>query len=283
MSNVHTALAFPYNGDLTAPYLVEVVYPFFDEIVIIEARETLSGNKKQKLYYKQNLSKFRKFKDKITVLCIDAFPPCPPDWNPYIGMVEEEKESWFREFYQRDQAQEYLSRKHDKYVLCCCDADEIPNPQHLQNLRERYAQFDKPNFLGMKIFYYNAHWVMKDAVWTLSFICNDKCKRKLHSLRVIEKCYGPKIILDNGGWHCTYFFSINDIIRKIESFSHRELDNAYVKDPEYIKSCIQNGKDIFAPLHLESFRGDTTLIRHFAPLPEILCHLHEEVVQAQKN
>lgn len=279
---MHTALAFPYNGDLTAPYLVDIAYPFFDEIVIIEARETLSGNKKPQLYYKQNASKFRKFKDKITVLLIDTFPQRPPNWEPYIGMPQEEKDAWFREFYQRDLVQEYLSQKHSNYVLCCCDADEIPNPQHLENLGERYSQFDEPNFLGMKILYYNADWVMKDAEWTLPFICNDKCKKKLHAVRIGER-NAPKTILPNGGWHCTFFFSIDDIIRKLESFSHREVDRACIKDPKYIKECILNGKDILSPLRLESFRGDTTLVRHLAPLPEPLRRLHEEVVRAQKK
>jgi hypothetical protein len=282
MNKVHTVLAFPYNGDLTAPYLVEIAYPFFDEIVIIEARETLSGNKKPKLYYKQNASKFRKFKDKITVLLIEAFPARPAHWEPYIGMPQEEKDSWFREFYQRDLVQVYLSQKHAKYILCCCDADEIPHPQHLQNLRERYTQFNEPNFLGMMVLYYNADWAVKDAEWTLPFICNDKCTKKLHAIRIGER-NAPKIILPNGGWHCTFFFSIDDIIRKLESFSHREVDRACIKDPKYIKDCIQTGKDILSPLRLESFRGDTTLIRYRAPLPESLRHLHEEVVHAQKK
>ncbi len=282
MSKVHTALAFPYNGDLTAPYLVEVAYPFFDEIVIIEARETLSGNKKPQLYYKQNVSKFRKFKDKITVLLIEAFPPRPPDWEPYIGMPQNEKDSWFREFYQRDLAQVYLAQKHKHYILCCCDADEIPNPQHLHNLRERYSEFDEPSFFGMEILYYNAHWKVKDADWTLPFICNDKYKKQLHAIRIGQP-NAPKTILPSGGWHCTFFFSIDDIVRKLESFSHRDIDSDCIKDPKYIKDCILNGKDILSPLRLESFRGDTTLTRHLTPLPETLRHLHEEVVRAQKK
>lgn len=285
MAEVHTVFSFPYNGDLTAPHLVKHVYPFFDEIVIIEARETMSGNPKAHMFYEKNASQFRRCKDKITILRVDAFPAKPVDWEPYAGMPMSERDAWFREFYQRDIVQSYLAGKFKKYVLCCCDADEFPHPQHLLNLRENYNHFDEPKFLGMKVFYYNLHWAVKGASWSLPFICNDQClvHKTPTGIRVGERGKN-KIILPEGGWHCTFFFSVADIIRKLESYPHRELDRDCIKDPKYIKDCISNGIDILSPLKLESFRGEIVLEKtRPSTLPEALQLLNEEVVLAQKK
>lgn len=55
----------------------------------------------------------------------------------------------------------------------------------------------------------------------------------------------PDGFLSNFGWHLSYFLSIDDIVRKIESTSHREYDLLEYKSKEHIQECLQTGKDLY--------------------------------------
>ena len=57
-------------------------------------------------------------------------------------------------------------------------------------------------------------------------------------LKITEKSY------KNSGWHITYCFKIDDIIRKFESFAHTEYNIDKYKNKEYLLKCIEEGKNI---------------------------------------
>ncbi len=46
----------------------------------------------------------------------------------------------------------------------------------------------------------------------------------------------------NSGWHVSYCFKINDIIRKFESFAHTEYNINKYKNKEYLSKCNKDGK-----------------------------------------
>ena len=46
----------------------------------------------------------------------------------------------------------------------------------------------------------------------------------------------------NGGWHITSYLTPNDIIRKLESFSHVECNKERIKNRNYILKCILSGR-----------------------------------------
>ena len=53
-----------------------------------------------------------------------------------------------------------------------------------------------------------------------------------------------KKLCNNSGWHVSYCFKINDIIRKFESFAHTECNIDKYKNKEYLSKCIKDGKNI---------------------------------------
>ena len=55
----------------------------------------------------------------------------------------------------------------------------------------------------------------------------------------------PDNYLPNFGWHLSYFLPIDDIVRKLESISHRELDLNEYKEKDHLKECLRTGKDLF--------------------------------------
>lgn len=278
-----------YNGDLPAKYLIKCVFEKADEIILIEASETHSGTRKQYYFYKQHLSDFASYRGKLTILQIDHFPEMPDGWEPYRGMPEEEKQSWFREFYQRNVVREYLQNKYasKRYVLFCCDADEIIDKRTFEDTVARatsnYDIFDQPHYLEMDQFYFNFTWRIQDK-WRLAFVCNGNALRISlpTDIRIQSREAIDDYIIRNGGWHCSYFASLKDIVRKIESYAHRCLDRPVIRDEGHIRKCIKEGKDIFGPLSNKPFRGDTTFSK-FDPiqLPKVLLDLHTEVLSAQ--
>ncbi len=89
---------------------------------------------------------------------------------------------------------------------------------------------------------YGFKWKKNNCIWRHPFVITDKeSKTKSFNdsrLRRTEKnC-------ENAGWHISYCFKINDIIRKFESFAHTECYIDKYKNKEYLLKCIQEGKNI---------------------------------------
>ena len=289
VEKTHVIVSSMYNGDLSAKYLISCVFAKADEIILIEAAETHSGSRKPFYFYKQHLSDFAPYRGKLTILQIDHFPEMPDGWNPFSGMPDEEKRSWFREFYQRNVVREYLQTKYSSknYILFCCDADEIINKRTFEGTvtkaASNYNLFDKPHYLEMDQLYFNCNWRIQDK-WRLAFVCNGNALQisMPNEIRIKSREATDDYIIPDGGWHCSYFASLKDIVRKIESYAHRCLDRPVVRDEGHIRKCIKEGKDIFGPLSNKPFRGDTTFSKlDPSQLPKVLLELHAEVLSAQ--
>lgn len=58
---------------------------------------------------------------------------------------------------------------------------------------------------------------------------------------------GGYIAGDRFGWHMSYFMSLKDMVRKVESFSAAAEVGNYdaFKQEEHIRYCMKNHKDIF--------------------------------------
>lgn len=67
-------------------------------------------------------------------------------------------------------------------------------------------------------------------------------KGDLDSMRLSQKTKA----ITNASWHGSYFEDIENIKRKLESFSHQELNTDSFKHHQHLADCIKNGKDLFA-------------------------------------
>ncbi len=54
-------------------------------------------------------------------------------------------------------------------------------------------------------------------------------------------------LIKDGGWHFTWVFSLENIIKKIESTAHQEFNKPEYKNPEKIKELIASGRDFHKP------------------------------------
>eukprot|EP01041_Mallomonas_annulata_P003659 gene3659-7287_t len=91
---------------------------------------------------------------------------------------------------------------------------------------------------------------MDEPYWIKFFILNDvslkKPKEQLHDLRFKYKRSWTQIsVIPNAGWHMSYFMSVEDIARKVNSNSHFEFWCDNFTSTDWIKKCQREGIDLF--------------------------------------
>lgn len=270
--------AFSYNGEIVAPFRMKYLYDYFDEFLILESRYTFSGQLKSDLYFKstENHLKFAPYLSKIKYIVLEHFPDMPSNWNQHKPAFIQDisKESFWREEYQMKFFKFFIpinssyvytitGTENDgattdqriasscKTVLYLSDVDEIPNRDILAYIRQNHQNSEvyqallQPIHIEMYCFYYNFHW-MSFKRWYKPYIIDstglfDITSMSHARLNQVTFMKWPTI----GGWHLSYFLSIDDIIRKIESFSHREFDLTQFKLPAKIHQSIATGQDLF--------------------------------------
>jgi len=94
----------------------------------------------------------------------------------------------------------------------------------------------------MQFLNYGFKWKKENCIRRHPFVITDKGCKNLSFSNV--RLTRTERIYINSGWHVSYCFKIDDIIRKFESFSHTEYNIDKYKNKEYLLRCIQVGKNI---------------------------------------
>ena len=294
MSKINVIDIISFNGEPIVELRIKYLYDYVDLFYIIESQYTHSGKKKDFLYCKSDNFNiiFEPYLPKIELIIINEFPTVNEKWlntKIYDYMTNGSYESWFREHYQRNYLYENISVElyrnlvisKKPYIALICDADEIPNHEVIQGLRNNYNLLnDEPYYLEMNFYYYNFNWLKKEK-WYFAYVINDNFINKNGGdLTYYRTNHKKNMILANGGWHCSYFLSWKDINRKLESFAHRECDKDIIKDVNNYKKYINTGIDLFA-------RGDhenMTYCEHTEGLPgtDIAIEFNDYIKKIQK-
>jgi beta-1,4-mannosyl-glycoprotein beta-1,4-N-acetylglucosaminyltransferase len=194
-----------------------------DKVVLVEATKTYSGKDKE-LFYEKNKSRFQTWADKIIHVIVDDFP--------------ETNDSWVRERFQRNAIQRGLDQisLSDSDTILISDVDEIPNPKIL------FQQYSGLYALYQDAYYYNLTCVVKRC-WLHPRIMN---WGTYLTIGFPQHCRtnGVHGIIENGGWHLSYFGSTEFIKTKLESFSHTEYSGEHYTNTDHIKDSILTYKDL---------------------------------------
>eukprot|EP01041_Mallomonas_annulata_P011017 gene11016-23015_t len=226
-----------FNGEPMSFFHIAYLYDVVDYFILIESDETHSGAPKSFYYADQ-------YKD-----VLNSFNSTGKIILERISFPQNMKWSWHREKYQRNMAREIiLERMGPKpFVLIVGDADEITRKDLAANLTTRYREFDTPAHLRMIFHYYSFKWVTRD-LWSQAFVINDvglrNLTRHLSDIRVEKPIFYDNLI-DNAGWHCSYFMNTSDIIKKVKSFAHQEFNREGVHQLEWVERCRKEGIDLF--------------------------------------
>lgn len=240
---------FTYNDEeLLLTLRLETLKNVVDKFVIAEAPFTFTGKPKP-LHF--DPSRFQKFADKIIHVVVDDMP---------LGSGT----AWTNEEHQRNALVRGLTQAlpHDWIMLS--DVDEIPRPDAIL----RYRPWNLAGTFVQRFYsYFINNLAIRDGDprqlrwWTRSKITTfghlNKFFGTFQNLRIYKRSPGiagttqylhyklRRQRLREGGWHFSWLMTPEQMIRKIESFSHTEYDLPRFKSVDAIRSAIAEGRDIF--------------------------------------
>lgn len=226
---------------------ISILAPFVDYFVIVESEMTFSGIRREKTVYSYDLIRDLVSEEKIVYVCIPAI----------VFAVEDDP--WVCETLQRNTIRKGVDLIPDinaRDILIVCDVDEIWDPSRLQAIKDEVEKDDVYTVrLGMNFYYYSLHWKVPQILdvsragfyKSLSGKTVQEVFRKNHVGSLVTDC----------GWHCSYFMTAADIAKKIESFSHQEMNLDTYKNAHYILECAKYGKDLYNRDYMKFFYEDT--------------------------
>ena len=226
-----------YNELDISNYRLNILDKAVDYFVLVESTHTFVGKEKL-LFYNENKHLFSKFNHKMIHIIVDDIP------HKYPNINIENNDQWNNEKFQRN----CISRGIDKLnlsgedIITITDLDEIPNPTVLAEVKNNKIDVDI-NTIELDFYYYNLNSKM-DHKWHNSKILTFEKYKKLNIDCESIRFYNCPVI-NNAGWHLSYFGNETFIKNKIENFSHQELNKIKFTDEKRIEERIKNGNDLF--------------------------------------
>lgn len=223
---------------------LELLYPYVDRFVICEANTTFSGQPKG-YNFLDHEKEFAPWQDKINFLRYEPDISGLDFTRPHT--FDGDSAPWRIEQGQRNHLRTCLEWADEDDIVIVSDVDEIWSPEVAGWLDNNHA-FMPAGRLGMQFhyFYMNCRGVgPANSSWKHPFFAKAGLLRSLqHSFDDIRN-RGDLPTADNAGWHFSYLGGAESVIRKIESFSHQELNTEEVKKFDRISRCINLGLDPF--------------------------------------
>jgi beta-1,4-mannosyl-glycoprotein beta-1,4-N-acetylglucosaminyltransferase len=241
-----------YNELDLLNYRVNILNNVVDYFVLVESTHTHSGKEKE-LIYQNNKEMFQSFHHKIIHIIVDDFPYKYPNIN--YDNKSDNSDSWHNERFQRNcivrGIQQLSLSLTDDDVIIISDLDEIPDPTTLLKIKKNKINITL-NALQMDFYYYNLN-SKKEMMWCFSKMLlykyfNELIQKKItcSDIRLNNIYLNPiEYIINNGGWHLSYFGDAHFIKNKLENFAHQEFNNKEYTNVEKIEKRITTGVDLF--------------------------------------
>lgn len=234
MPRLYDCVSFFNELDLLEMRLVELS-PVVDRFVIVEATKTHSGQDKP-LYYAENSRRFLPWCEKIIHIVVGDMPEGD-------GRAADRR----REMHQRNCILRGLMDAPDDALVLISDCDELPRLTHLPNAIPDgcIAAYDQT------LYYYNFNTRATNLRWRGTRAANIADVRALsphvirYGLGTPDAHYPRHAVLENAGWHFSYFGGVEKIQQKKQAFLHQELVNDIELDAGVIAARISAGVDVW--------------------------------------
>lgn len=214
------------------------LYDVVDKFLIVEGLETFSGKPRISTLVQLESSKFKHV----------IIPTLEPKYTDI-------QSGWEREKFLRSQlyveALKVSSSPDD--VLIVSDVDEIPRPEVIKNTISLLTK--GMHRFSLDFFYYNVNCYLGISPLgpTIGTMAQYEKEGGSHEARTWGKIHN---VVENAGWHFSYFGGLDRIRTKVEGFSHSQDDfcKAFLarSDEEAMKD-IQAGQDLFRRAELNKF------------------------------
>lgn len=232
--------SFLFNGEQIVKLRLEYLYKFVDYFYIVESIYTFTGIKKESYYIDKCSEWFTPYLDKIRFIKIDEILNKAPDH--YFENMN--KKCFYEEKLQRNYIRKILLNDFDDFIFALCDVDEIYDTSMLESREELFKTLQsKYILLRMKMYYYNFNYFLNDN-WEMAFFMSSTLLKQYEDLDYVRVYkLGDVTLRRESGWHFTYFMSPEEIVRKLGSFSHADINIYPFNIPEYLNFVIENGVD----------------------------------------
>jgi beta-1,4-mannosyl-glycoprotein beta-1,4-N-acetylglucosaminyltransferase len=226
-----------YNELDLLQYRLAALYDYVDFFILVEATSTYAGHPKP-TYYADNLYLFKKYGDKIIHMVTDL-----PFKAPNIDYSKNEQ--WENEYFQRNcikecAQSETIGLSKDDLVIIS-DLDEIIDPQRLAEFRDGRLIAYKGFSLSQDMYYYNLcckntwFWSKAKIVSYEYLLQKTPEEIRQEALPLLEQC----------GWHLSYFGDVAFIRNKLLEFGHQEYNSPEYTDENVIMQRLESGVDLF--------------------------------------
>lgn len=214
-----------------------------DFFVVVESSTTFSDNEKP-LFVEADMGggRFNKFKDKMILHTLN------------LTGQSSGNDAWARETFSRNAMfdQVFPGLEGEKTpthgdVIIVGDVDELVRPEVLVALRN--CEFPKRVKLWTRFYYYSFQWLCPEghSEWghpDVTFFDGFDGTVLPQDLR---SGGGTESEVYSAGWHCSYCFrTLREIVNKVQSFSHQEMNTPEFTDPRKILERVRGGRDMFA-------------------------------------
>jgi beta-1,4-mannosyl-glycoprotein beta-1,4-N-acetylglucosaminyltransferase len=242
---------FTYNGEDDLLWLrLETLKDVVHRVVIAEATRTFTGKPKPLRF---DAGKFGAHAARISYLVVDDLQADPAS-------------PWDNEYRQRNALARGLpggpGGVPDDHWVLLSDVDEIPRPDAIARFKpERYISA----LLAQRNYFYafNNQAVadrMHDGWWRRVRITTaGRLRHWFGSMQDLRGYRGSGLLrsvkrswnrartqsIADAGWHFSYLMSPDEIIEKLNSFSHQEVNLPEIANPEHIRRCMNERQDLF--------------------------------------
>ncbi|MBS0309334.1 MAG: beta-1,4-mannosyl-glycoprotein beta-1,4-N-acetylglucosaminyltransferase [Proteobacteria bacterium] len=245
-----------FDEDLILELRFETLWNVVDYFVISEAAYSHAGTARP-LHF--DIDRFAKYKDKIRYLPLHERP---------AG----ENNSWKNENFIRNNLARGLDDAGENDLILISDLDEIPNPARIAAYDPRYLRGD---FEQRYYSYYFNNYRLGEVDEQGKLIPGSQLHQgsKITTFRHFRDFFGSNAssvriykssgllrslrrswfrrfqrqVIADGGWHFTWIYDMDGIIRKIENTAHQEFNTPLYKNPERIREFILSGRDFHIP------------------------------------
>ncbi|CAG8950229.1 hypothetical protein HYFRA_00008467 [Hymenoscyphus fraxineus] len=207
-----------------------------DYFIIVESNKTFT-DKDKPCYVRDNWDKFEKYHHKMIRHTLEI----PEGGGNAWDREKLSRNAMFDQVLTRLEG-EQKANKGD--VVLVSDVDELPRPDTIKALRN--CKFPKKVALGSKMYYYSFQWLARNEWWHPQATYFDGKDTILPEALRHSDADEDTFKLYNAAWHCSFCFpTVGELVTKIKSFSHTEMDREEITNKDNIVHRVRFGLDVF--------------------------------------
>lgn len=220
---------------------LEYLYKTVDYFIIVETDITHNGQIKP-LNYANNIARYRKYSNKI------FYFPYSTDSEKYDFSIK--STAMQMDNIQRNHIRNALKFFQPTDTVMISDLDEIPLKSAIIQAQEQLNKNPAIAF-EQEMYFYNFDQ-RRVANWNGTIMTQNKLIQS-HNPQHYRNARNSLPSIKNGGYHLSYWNTVENIKYKIENFAHQEFNSSNYTDPSLIKERILSGNDLFDRTQGEQF------------------------------